>query len=157
MKVSKIIRGHPGQRLSFVCDRCHHKASIVANHEVGYRRVLKCGCGARIGLVMERRRHRRWTLQTPLAGIISDGDVYHDVRIKDISKEGMGIELSESQPYPTTNAEVKIVFSPGGPLSDIVKDAITIVSIRNGFVGARMRRNSSSQKALLGRMRAMAA
>ncbi|MCP4613817.1 MAG: PilZ domain-containing protein, partial [Planctomycetes bacterium] len=127
MKISKIIRGYPGQRLSFTCDNCHYKKSIVAKHEAGYRRVLKCSCGARIGLVVERREHRRVTLQTPMVGIISDGEIYHDVRIKDISHEGLGLELTEAQPYPAKGSEVKIVFSPGDPRSEIVKDTITIV------------------------------
>ncbi len=157
MKVSKIIRGYPGERLSFTCDICHNKRSVVVHRGVGWKRVVKCSCGARIGLVVERRKHRRITLETPMVGIISDGEVYHDVKIKDISHEGIGLELTETQPYPSRDAEVKIVFSLGGPKSEIVKDTITIVSIRDGFVGARMRKNSSSQKALLGRMRAMAA
>ncbi|MCP4689227.1 MAG: PilZ domain-containing protein [Desulfobacterales bacterium] len=157
MKVTKIIHGNPGERLSFTCGNCREEKSFVARPDAGRKRVLKCGCGARIGLVVERRKHRRLTPPTPAGGVISDGEMFYDMRIKDASHGGLGLELGEMNTNLSKGANAKIVFSSAGLIADIVKDTIEIVSIREKRVGARIRDHSSSQRFFHGLMRARAA
>ncbi len=148
MKVNKIVKGFSGEKLHISCDRCDYKASFGVHRGLGHGRVLECPCGAKIGIIVERRRYARKKSTSYMVGMINDGNLAHEIRIQDISMKGLGIKLIRGATALALNDEAHITFSLGDSRPQVIKDTVKIVALRDGFVGALMDENSNSQKAI---------
>ncbi|MCP4691424.1 MAG: PilZ domain-containing protein [Desulfobacterales bacterium] len=148
MKVSKIVKGFSGEKLQISCDRCDYKASFMIHRGMGRGRVLNCPCGAKFGIIVERRRYTRKKPSTHMVGMLNDGATVYDIRIHDISIKGLGIKLVRGETNLALNDDVHIVFSLGDSRPEVIKDTIKVVALRDGFVGGLMDENSDSQKAI---------
>ncbi len=148
MKVNKIFRGFSWEKMHLSCDRCDFRASFVPQPRMGRGGSLDCPCGAKFGIVIERRRYERKKPSTYIVGVINDGVIDHDIRIEDMSVKGLGIKLMRGQTNLVVNDDARIVFSTGDQTRGVIKDIIKVVAIRDGFIGGLMDENSVSQNAI---------